>query len=724
MALKDGDYYATEFPGTTAGLQAAIDYLASGKGKIWIGPGTVTITTAILPTSDITIMGSGRATVLSVSGGVECFTLSSDNRVEIRDMKIDCVSQTGANHAISLTTCSDCILDNLVIADATARAIFLTVTCLRNTISNIHITHDTNVGSQGVVINNGSNDNILRDFRIYNTGDSAQEYGVWINNKSHRNRVENGYVYRSYATGYQILGTSSGSGCDENIFVNCIADQAGEDDASPGFSLDYYCCGNKFIGCVARASGWSTGADTACSGFQAQRGCHSTQFIGCQTYYTGGYGIEFDQSDFVAVSNCIVQDSQDPGIRLEDAYYATITGNICRGNSGGGIRLRNLSTNKTFAASDFAQVGSGNVYKSTHATINSATQPVVRAEENGKVLGIWPAQTRLSANADASTTLTVVSSGGLTAGDVVVVSNRYRSDRNTATTISSVDSATQITVATAQTGERGDEVLWFNATDLGDIDGRYYINRASGALYVMLSDKSAPIDNEVTAGAGCPFATVTGNNCNENGESGILLEGSSYCVVSGNTCSSNGTIASSATEPTNRCGIMLRDGDGNEACSYNSIVGNACTDLRPSSPTDQRQQLYGVYLEDANCTNNQIEGNVLYNNKTGAVYATGTVANGFTFKSGLGTAIASAATIAIPTDGSVFHITGTTNITNGVTVNPWDTGRTVTLIFDGILTMSDTGTSVLSAAYITTANDTLTLSCDGTNWYEVSRSAN
>jgi hypothetical protein len=131
--------------------------------------------------------------------------------------------------------------------------------------------------------------------------------------------------------------------------------------------------------------------------------------------------------------------------------------------------------------------------------------------------------------------------------------------------------------------------------------------------------------------------------------------------------------------------------------------------------------LYGIYLEDANCTNNQIEGNVLYNNKTGAVFATGTVTNGFRLKSGLGTAIASAATIAIPTDGSVFHVTGTTNITNGITVSSWQAGQTVSLIFDDILTMTDTGTSVLQGNFTSAANDVLQLACDGTNWVEVSR---
>jgi hypothetical protein len=91
---------------------------------------------------------------------------------------------------------------------------------------------------------------------------------------------------------------------------------------------------------------------------------------------------------------------------------------------------------------------------------------------------------------------------------------------------------------------------------------------------------------------------------------------------------------------------------------------------------------------------------------------------------GKGTNITSAATVAIPTDGDVFHVTGATNITNGITVNQWDNGRLATLIFDSTPTVSDTGTSVLAGNFVATADDTLSLRCDGTNWYEVGRSAN
>lgn len=89
-----------------------------------------------------------------------------------------------------------------------------------------------------------------------------------------------------------------------------------------------------------------------------------------------------------------------------------------------------------------------------------------------------------------------------------------------------------------------------------------------------------------------------------------------------------------------------------------------------------------------------------------------------------GTDIASAATIAIPSDGDVFHVTGATNITNGITVNASDAGRTVVLIFDSTPTVTATGTSHLNGNFVATASDTLTIKCDGTNWYEMGRSPN
>jgi hypothetical protein len=85
--------------------------------------------------------------------------------------------------------------------------------------------------------------------------------------------------------------------------------------------------------------------------------------------------------------------------------------------------------------------------------------------------------------------------------------------------------------------------------------------------------------------------------------------------------------------------------------------------------------------------------------------------------------VASAATITAPQDNDIILVTGTTNI-NTITATG-QIGRTITLVFDNVLTVNDgTGNLALAGNFTTSADDTLMLTCNGTTWYEVSRSAN
>jgi len=85
-------------------------------------------------------------------------------------------------------------------------------------------------------------------------------------------------------------------------------------------------------------------------------------------------------------------------------------------------------------------------------------------------------------------------------------------------------------------------------------------------------------------------------------------------------------------------------------------------------------------------------------------------------------AVASVAAITLPYGFTLFRITGTTSITSIVALG--HAGKTVTLIFAGILTVTDGSNLKLAGNFVTKADDVMTLTCDGTNWYEVSRSAN
>lgn len=89
---------------------------------------------------------------------------------------------------------------------------------------------------------------------------------------------------------------------------------------------------------------------------------------------------------------------------------------------------------------------------------------------------------------------------------------------------------------------------------------------------------------------------------------------------------------------------------------------------------------------------------------------------------GGGAAVASASAMPLPT-GRVFHVTGTTNITS-ITSTDFANGAVITLIFDGVLTFTDGNNLKLAGNFVTTADDTITLAYDGSNWYEVCRSVN
>ena len=88
--------------------------------------------------------------------------------------------------------------------------------------------------------------------------------------------------------------------------------------------------------------------------------------------------------------------------------------------------------------------------------------------------------------------------------------------------------------------------------------------------------------------------------------------------------------------------------------------------------------------------------------------------------------VASSSNVTLPNTGSVFNITGTTNIN---TLRQGWAGRQVSLMFNGVLTVANatgSNTSIrLSGAtnFATTNGGTLTLTHNGTQWYETGRSA-
>ena len=112
------------------------------------------------------------------------------------------------------------------------------------------------------------------------------------------------------------------------------------------------------------------------------------------------------------------------------------------------------------------------------------------------------------------------------------------------------------------------------------------------------------------------------------------------------------------------------------------------------------QVLYFQYLSDAQ---NYLESGVFAENQNTLVIPSNT-------------------TIYLPQEMDTVLISGTTGITS--IFASLHQGRRVTLIFQDILTVTDGGNLKLNGNFTSAANSTLTVTCDGTNWYEVSRSTN
>jgi len=102
----------------------------------------------------------------------------------------------------------------------------------------------------------------------------------------------------------------------------------------------------------------------------------------------------------------------------------------------------------------------------------------------------------------------------------------------------------------------------------------------------------------------------------------------------------------------------------------------------------------------------------------------GAVVMGGTVRYSVGSNIASPAGGELTLgEGTYFYITGTNNITS-IAAASSTAGRLVILRFADVLTFTDGNNLKLAGNLATTADDTITMICDGTNWYEVTRSIN
>ena len=218
----------------------------------------------------------------------------------------------------------------------------------------------------------------------------------------------------------------------------------------------------------------------------------------------------------------------------------------------------------------------------------------------------------------------------------------------------------------------------------------------------------------------CDYLTVDSNTIIDVQLSGISDQAAINQVsITNNNLHNVGQISTGS----DRYGIFL-----DAASTTIKIAANTITDANA-------KMQYGIYTPGVGQTSLEVYDNsVGQATDTGARFKNATDAmiayrdNYFNGTSGATTndpalpTVASAASITLSTAQNIFSVTGTTNIT--AIVPKGHSGHTVTLIFTDVLTVSDNAALLLAGNFITTANDTLTLTSDGIYWYEIARSVN
>ncbi len=270
--------------------------------------------------------------------------------------------------------------------------------------------------------------------------------------------------------------------------------------------------------------------------------------------------------------------------------------------------------------------------------------------------------------------------------------------------------------------------------------------RATTALFVDLNE------NDLQAlEYGIEFGTVQGMlNINDNyieiagsaAVCGVIGHGVGSVLVSQINIMRNNFVATSTTTSVgcqvNDSGNQNQDNVTIEGNLFNgfitrdiqiyagvncSLIENTCKSSTPTYSIHIDSVVSGIVFIDRNtCTKD------IYYDPAEA--AAGEVIVGTNIKSGstrvIGAqvmpTVASASALTLPLGADAFTISGTTSITS-VSATGW-IGRTVRLVFSGILTFTDGSNLKLNGNFVTTADDTITLVCDGTNWFEVARSAN
>lgn len=247
-----------------------------------------------------------------------------------------------------------------------------------------------------------------------------------------------------------------------------------------------------------------------------------------------------------------------------------------------------------------------------------------------------------------------------------------------------------------------------------ELTGKSYFNAVRGNVVVSSGRNGIKLEGGAAAADRPSDNQIVGNYVFRPQQYGIQLLGSTRSVVSNNTIFEANQVAGAYGA------INLQRSNGVAVVSA-KVIGNTVLGATHNYALD-------IDAGPPVATNAEVIGNSFSAGTSGTYTdnATTTVGKANTLSGGdPAISVASTATMAIPDGiGEFYTVTGTADITS-ITAS-WR-GRRVTLLFSGTAATNgvvDGSNLKLASTLAYTPDDTITLVCDGTNWYETARSVN
>jgi len=314
-------------------------------------------------------------------------------------------------------------------------------------------------------------------------------------------------------------------------------------------------CGNVL---VANLRIWGNGLNNTAGSGICFENVEDSKIVGCQVENFDDHGILlYFLSNGNAVGGNTCQGNGTGGIYLGGSFNNSISGNTCQGNDIGGILLESSENNTVNGNTCTGNDNYGILLESSEInTVNGNT-----CTGNGHH-GIY-----LSDSGNNTVTSNTCQGNG-SDGIIVVYAGSNTITGNTCT-------------------GNGEDGIHLSYSNNNTVNGNTCTGNGEDGILL----NSPSINN-----------TVSGNTCTGNGHHGIYLYATSFDPFYNNTISVNTVVGNSQDNDNTYDGIFV---DGN--CDYNNIQGNT---VRRGTGTNK--QRYGIRINSADCDNNLVINNDLY----------------------------------------------------------------------------------------------------------------